>query len=202
MLLWDPFLSLDSTAPQTLHTAPPAPRLRIIPLLTLTYILTIPTILFTGFSSFKFKAPPPHGPDSRTCSTTCRTTCRTTCHTSWRVPVPLWDASRTGRTSRGGRRRWSGLSTSTEARRRFHSIRQTDRNGLQPSSMILRSLGVLMNLEDWSLQGDEFLRRWISFQAKSTGVGHARWQMCKEAPSHAGSLGKHPCSRHGHAAQY
>ncbi|CAK9006544.1 unnamed protein product [Durusdinium trenchii] len=27
----------------------------IIPLLTLTYILTIPTILFTGFSSFKFK---------------------------------------------------------------------------------------------------------------------------------------------------
>eukprot|EP00913_Durusdinium_trenchii_P019208 g18052.t1 len=30
-------------------------RFAIIPLLTLTYILTIPTILFTGFSSFKFK---------------------------------------------------------------------------------------------------------------------------------------------------
>ena len=27
----------------------------IIPLLTLTYILQIPAILFTGFSSFKFK---------------------------------------------------------------------------------------------------------------------------------------------------
>ena len=29
--------------------------IRIIPLLTLTYILQIPTILFTGFSSLKFK---------------------------------------------------------------------------------------------------------------------------------------------------